>query len=158
VLDKDNCFASPHENVIHPPYKAKFQELRNAYPGSRLLIVSNTAGTSSDLSGAQAELLERNTGVTVLRHRTKKPGCRSDILDYFRSAKDVDISSPSQIAIVGDRLLTDIMLANTMGSQGFWIEDGVVGRRSLFAKLEHSLASFLVRRGYVAPDPRSEFE
>jgi FMN phosphatase YigB (HAD superfamily) len=35
------------------------------------------------------------------------------------------VEAPSQIAIVGDRLLTDMMLANTMGSHGFWIRDGV---------------------------------
>jgi phosphatidylglycerophosphatase GEP4 len=32
---------------------------------------------------------------------------------------------PSQIAVVGDRLLTDMMLANMMGSYGIWIKDGV---------------------------------
>ena len=49
----------------------KFQELRKAYPGSRLLIVSNTAGTRDDTGYKQADVLERNTGVKVLRHDTK---------------------------------------------------------------------------------------
>ena len=53
------------------PLKDKFQELRKTYPGSRLLIVSNTAGTLSDRGYAEAEALERNTGVKVLRHNTK---------------------------------------------------------------------------------------
>lgn len=44
--------------------------------------------------------------------------------------KDVEITSPSQIAVVGDRLMTDIMMANMMGSHGFWIRDGVVERKS----------------------------
>jgi PGP phosphatase len=48
-----------------------FQRLRKAYPGSRLLIVSNTAGTAADRNYVQAKLLEKNTGVTVLRHNTK---------------------------------------------------------------------------------------
>jgi phosphatidylglycerophosphatase GEP4 len=51
--------------------KYKFRELREAYPGSRLLIVSNTAGTAGDPRGLQARLLEENTEVTVLRHSTK---------------------------------------------------------------------------------------
>lgn len=95
VLDKDNCFAMPKENEIYKPYtvcfipttlsinmleiiqayltlsQERFEELRKAYPGSRLLIVSNSAGTLSDPTGAEADLLEKNTGVKVLRHNTK---------------------------------------------------------------------------------------
>lgn len=98
VLDKDNCFAVPKENEVYKPYtvrlqfiklsnqyigflkidqayltllKERFEELRKAYPGSRLLIVSNSAGTLSDPTGAEADLLEKNTGVKVLRHNTK---------------------------------------------------------------------------------------
>ncbi|KAF2087989.1 HAD-superfamily phosphatase [Saccharata proteae CBS 121410] len=158
VLDKDNCFAVPHTNEVYPEYKEKFQQLRKAYPGSRLLIVSNTAGTQSDRSFAEAELLERNTGVKVLRHNTKKPGCRSEVLEYFRNSPDSGVTSPSQIAIVGDRLFTDVMMANMMGAHGFWTKDGVVGPKSFFAKMEHRLAGFLLRRGYSPPDPRSSFE
>jgi hypothetical protein len=51
--------------------KDKFKELRAAYPGAKLLIVSNTAGTSSDIEYKEAALLEKNTGVSVLKHDTK---------------------------------------------------------------------------------------
>ena len=43
----------------------------------------------------------------------------------------MEITSPSQIAVVGDRLLTDVMMANMMGSYGFWIKDGVKERKSI---------------------------
>lgn len=62
----------------------------------------------------------------VFSHRTKKPGCGGEIMDYFRKHPETGVTSPSQIAIVGDRLTTDMMLANTMGSRGIWIKDGVV--------------------------------
>ncbi|OCK78000.1 HAD-superfamily phosphatase [Lepidopterella palustris CBS 459.81] len=158
VLDKDNCFAIPHANEVHKPYNDKFQELRKAYPGSRLLIVSNTAGTLSDRGYAEAEILERNTGVKVLRHNTKKPGCREEVLEYFRNAQDSGVTSSSQIAVVGDRLFTDVMMANLMGSYGVWVKDGVVDEKNLFAQIEHRLAGFLLRKGYCPPDPRSNFE
>ena len=45
VLDKDDCFARQLENDVYEPFKSKFRELRTAYPGSRLLIVSNSAGS-----------------------------------------------------------------------------------------------------------------
>jgi ribonucleotide monophosphatase NagD (HAD superfamily) len=56
----------------------------------------------------------------------QKPGCHDDIMEYFYSKKDSGVTSPSQVAIVGDRLLTDIMMANIMGSYGVWIRDGVI--------------------------------
>nr|POF14070.1 elongation factor tu, mitochondrial [Quercus suber] len=124
VLDKDNCFSVPQQNAVYPPYEAKFAELRKAYPGSSLLIVSNSSGTSSDKGYIDAELLEASTGVTVLHHDVKKPGCHAEILAHFR--KEGVAERASQVAVVGDRLFTDILMANMMGSYGVWIEDGVV--------------------------------
>ena len=131
VLDKDNCFAIPHENEIFPANKAKFDELRQAYPGSKLLIVSNSSGTGADPGFKDAELLEKNTGVTVLRHSTKKPGCYGEIMDYFRSKPDSQVTKPEQVAIVGDRLFTDMMMANMMGAHSVWVRDGVVEDRNI---------------------------
>lgn len=134
VLDKDNCFAIPHQNEIYPSYKAKFDEIRQAYPGSRLLIVSNSSGTGADPGFKDAELLERNTGVTVLRHSTKKPGCHGEIMEYFRSKPDCQVMKPEQVAIVGDRLFTDMMMANMMGAHSVWVRDGVIEDRNIVSK------------------------
>ncbi|GAM88920.1 hypothetical protein ANO11243_069540 [Dothideomycetidae sp. 11243] len=158
ILDKDNCFAVPNANEVHAPYKAKFQQLREAYPGRKLLIVSNTSGTTSDQDGKEAYLLEDNTGVHVLRHDTKKPGCGSEIQHHFQGFPELQVTSPSQIAVVGDRLFTDVMLANMMGARSIWVRDGVIGNQNIFARAEKSIAHFLTRRGYVAPDPKSSFE
>ncbi|OAL46768.1 HAD-superfamily phosphatase [Pyrenochaeta sp. DS3sAY3a] len=159
ILDKDNCFAVPHKNEIHKPYHDHFQRLRQAYPGSKLLIVSNTAGTNSDKNQQEAALLEANTGVKVLQHSTKKPGCKDEVMAYFKSHPESGVTRPDQIAIVGDRLSTDIMMANMMGSYGVWVRDGVTGR-GFFARMEDRLQSFLFRRGYSAPDPtrHNQFE
>jgi phosphatidylglycerophosphatase GEP4 len=177
VLDKDNCFAIPHTNTIYPGYRTKFQQLREAYPGSKLLIVSNTAGTSSDSGFKEAELLEKNTGVTVLRHATKKPGCHGEIMEYFKKS-DAGVTSPSQVVIVGDRLLTDVLMANMMGARSVWVRDGVKEggevpnwvyshiyrvndtelTRKQIARTEGHFADFLTRRGYVPQQPESPFE
>ncbi|KAH7371203.1 mitochondrial PGP phosphatase [Pyrenochaeta sp. MPI-SDFR-AT-0127] len=154
VLDKDNCFAIPHTNEIYTPYQNHFQRLRRAYPGSKLLIVSNTAGTDSDVGQKEAALLQANTGVRVLRHSTKKPGCKEEVMAYFKAHPESGVTRPDQIAVVGDRLSTDIMMANMMGSHGIWVRDGVIGR-GFFARMEDRLQGFLFRRGYSAPDPLS---
>ncbi|KAF4551187.1 Phosphatidylglycerophosphatase GEP4-like protein [Elsinoe fawcettii] len=193
VLDKDNCFAVPHQNDVFedskvdhfftpyltgslkrssPRHEAldttlyaathqlqdRFQRLRQEFPGKRLLIVSNSAGTLADPIGKDAELLEENTGVAVLRHRTKKPGCGHEIQQFFQRDPSLNITSPSQIAVIGDRLFTDAMLANTIGARAIWIRDGVVEDHSFFVKAEKSLSSFLTKHGYSAPIPRSIFE
>lgn len=56
----------------------------------------------------------------------KKPGCGDEILAYFRQHPETGVTGPHHIAIVGDRLATDMMLANMMGSWGVWVKEGVV--------------------------------
>lgn len=161
VLDKDDCFAYPERSDVYEPYKERFKALRKAYPGRRLLIVSNTAGaTSWDRDGKLAAEVQEATGVAVLSHSVKKPGCGHEIMAYFREHPDTGVMEPHQIAVVGDRLATDMMLANMMGSWGVWVKDGVVPHRekSIFSRAERSLATFLVARGFAAPEPFSPFE
>ncbi|KAH7362638.1 HAD superfamily phosphatase [Plectosphaerella cucumerina] len=161
VLDKDDCFAVPHTSEVHPPYKDHFEKLKAAYPGKKLLIVSNTAGaTSFDKKLTLAAELEKSTGVPVLPHASKKPGCGDEIMEYFRKHPETGVSHPSQIAVIGDRLSTDMMLANMMGAWGFWVKDGVVPpeKKSIFSRLEWKLAAFLQARGCQARDPKSPFE
>lgn len=96
--------------------------------------MSNTAGaTSYDRDGKLATELESSTGVSVLSHRIKKPGCKEEIMAHFQKHPELGVTHPSQIAIVGDRLMTDMMLANMMGSWGIWVRDGVapLGQKSI---------------------------
>ncbi|KAK3373818.1 mitochondrial PGP phosphatase [Lasiosphaeria ovina] len=161
VLDKDDCFAWPERSEIYGPYKNRFEALRAAYPGRRLLIVSNTAGAKSyDVDGHLASEVERSTDVAVLTHRVKKPGCGNEIMSYFRDHPETGVTGPHQIAVVGDRLATDMMLANMMGSWGVWVKDGVVplDQKSIFSRLERRIAPYLLSRGLSAPEPASPFE
>ncbi|KAL8768894.1 MAG: hypothetical protein Q9209_004948 [Squamulea sp. 1 TL-2023] len=131
VLDKDNCFAIRKENVVYKPYTDKFNSLLKHYPPPHLLIVSNSTGTStSDPHGMAASLLSSNTDVPVLQHSTKKPGCGPQILKHFLNAPGSRVTSADQIAVVGDRLFTDVMLANLMGCWSVWVKDGVAESRN----------------------------
>lgn len=62
----------------------------------------------------------------MLPHDTKKPGCGPEIMEYFRKYPETGVTRPDQIAVVGDRLTTDVMMANMMGSYAVWVKDGVV--------------------------------
>jgi phosphatidylglycerophosphatase GEP4 len=91
------------------------------------LIVSNTAGAASlDPTGRLASEVEASTGVPVLPHRTKKPGCGPEIMEYFRQHPETGVTRPEHVAVVGDRLTTDVMMANMMGGYAIWVKDGVV--------------------------------
>jgi phosphatidylglycerophosphatase GEP4 len=48
-------------------------------------------------------------------------------MEYFRKYPETGVTRPDQIAVVGDRLTTDIMLANLMGGYAVWVRDGVIG-------------------------------
>ena len=101
------------------------------------MIVSNSAGTRDDIGGQEADLLERATGVKVFRHKTKKPGCGPQVFEFLRNESGNEVTRPSQIAVIGDRLSTDIMMANMSGFWGLWIKDGVVPEKS-FVRLFYS--------------------
>ncbi|KAI9791573.1 MAG: hypothetical protein M1833_001494 [Piccolia ochrophora] len=130
VLDKDNCFALPGRNEVWKPFQRiddqgeqdKFNELRAAYPGDRLLIVSNSAGTRDDPGGRE------------------KPNASSAILAHFAACPATqDVTDPAHIAVVGDRLFTDVMMANMMGSWAVWVRDGVRPGESGAVSLVHHL-------------------
>ena len=47
---------------------------------------------------------------------------------YFAQHPETGVTRPEQVAVVGDRLSTDVMMANLMGGYGVWVRDGVQGR------------------------------
>lgn len=126
-----------------------WKKLQDTYPKAHILIVSNSAGTNDDIEYAQAKVLETNTGVSVLRHPTKKPGCYNEILDYF-SEQGIQ---KHQIIVVGDRLFTDILMANMMGSWGLWLSEGVEESQKIFPRLERGVYQRLTDRKFVPPVP-----
>lgn len=118
-------------------------------PAINLLIVSNSSGLESkDPDGSKAARLERNTGIQVLRHQQPKPGCGHEILTHFKDA----IQSPSQILVIGDRLFTDIVMANRMNASSVWIKRGVISDNGILTRVEHRLSSFLWHKGFRAPE------
>ena len=84
-------------------------------------------------------MLQASTGVHVLRHDHKKPGCGSEIMEHFRKATDSKVTKPSQIAIVGDRLFTDVLMANMMGAWSVWVKDGVVQEKGIVSVMKSTI-------------------
>lgn len=72
------------------------------------------------------------------------------------------VKGPGEIAVVGDRLGTDVLMAAEMGAWSVWCKEGVFeegevgkGRRNVLEKMEVWIERYLREwRGCVPPVPR----
>jgi phosphatidylglycerophosphatase GEP4 len=179
VLDKDNTLCPPKTIVLPKPYLRKLESLRTS-PTSPfnqkqnphgILIVSNTAGSRPDSAAYEAEArdLEERLHIPVFRVRAgrpRKPFCGTDVLAWFREHGVVE--GADEIAVVGDRIGTDTLMAAQMGAWSVWCKEGVRhgvdteadergdrDYRGLLAKMEVLMESYLrENRGLKARVPR----
>ncbi|KAJ5745170.1 hypothetical protein N7520_010352 [Penicillium odoratum] len=172
VLDKDNTLCPPKTTTFPPQILTKLSELRKSptSPFNQLknphaiLIVSNRAGShpnyDAEVESLESQLAHLQIPVFRLAAGTeKKPFCGDQVVQWFRE-REV-ISSPNEIAVVGDRLGTDVIMAGLMGSWSVWCKEGVyeVGEegkadRNILEKMEVWIEKYLrERRGLKAPVP-----
>ncbi|OCB91646.1 hypothetical protein A7U60_g1107 [Sanghuangporus baumii] len=99
VIDKDNCLTIPYEDSLVPELKEAWEECKTVFGAENILV---------------AESVSHHLGVPVLRHGTMKPGyaCISAIRTYFASLPQP--IPDSALFIAGDRIFTDVILANRM--------------------------------------------
>jgi phosphatidylglycerophosphatase GEP4 len=147
VLDKDNCFATPYSLNVHDAYRDRFGMLKRQFPGAKLLVVSNTVGclpskhNGMDESGAYVRLRENLDGPHVLVHKARKPGCGNEVMAYLK--EHAGVVEPSQVCVIGDRLFTDVLMANLMGAHSIWIRRGVVEDHGAFTRFERLVFRFI---------------
>ncbi|KAJ2037638.1 hypothetical protein GGI08_008452 [Coemansia sp. S2] len=146
VFDKDNCLTAPYATEIHLEFQQAWSQCISIFTRNNILIVSNSAGTPDSTS---AHEVEAALGVPVLRHTVKKPGCGQEILDALGA-------KPSEIAVVGDRLATDVVLANTNAMLAIWTRDIITEKGDnsvavVLRALEHRLYEVLRRRNVQPP-------
>ncbi|KAF9478124.1 HAD-superfamily phosphatase [Pholiota conissans] len=117
VFDKDNCLTIPHEDTLVPELRESWKQCREIFGENNVLIVSNSAGTYLDAGGLQSESVGYHLGVPVLQHKSFKPAysCITAIRTYFSSLRSPILDH--ELVIVGDRVFTDVVLANRMGLQ-----------------------------------------
>lgn len=174
VLDKDNTICPPNTITLPKAYLDKLETLRSSptSPFNKttnphgILIVSNTAGSRPSYEREARELEEKlaHLAIPVFRmqqaqpegtvsNRRKKPFCGEEVLAWFRDRNVV--AGADEIAVVGDRLGTDVIMAAQMGAWSVWCKDGVrhgVGRnadrtdldyRGFLARVEIAMEKYL---------------
>ncbi|KAJ3575289.1 hypothetical protein NP233_g1200 [Leucocoprinus birnbaumii] len=114
VFDKDNCLTIPYQDTLVPELETAWSECRKTFGENNVIIVSNSAGTHTDPGGIQAESVSHHLQVPVLNHHVFKPGysCINSIRTYFSSLHRP--ITDDELIIVGDRIFTDIVMANRM--------------------------------------------
>ncbi|KTW29681.1 HAD phosphatase, family IIIA [Pneumocystis carinii B80] len=156
ILDKDNCITIPGDLNLYSSYNEKWLQLKRNY--DYILIVSNSSGIYTKKYQDEAIILEQNLGVSVFRHKKKKPHCASDLLNFLSNMN----ISPNQIVVIGDRLFTDILLGNLMGTWTIWIKHGISKKFNMVflssfiihhSSFTHSLLSPLSPLSFFSPPP-----
>ncbi|KAH9965375.1 mitochondrial PGP phosphatase-domain-containing protein [Russula dissimulans] len=110
IFDKDNCLTLPDNDRLIPELEAAWSEALRAFGPSRVLVVSNSAGTRDDAAQLQAESVSHHLRAPVLLHAALKPSyaCASAALAAFPSL------APHELVVVGDRIFTDVVLAHRL--------------------------------------------
>ncbi|KAJ5983660.1 hypothetical protein N7481_005759 [Penicillium waksmanii] len=168
-LTKITRSVPPKTTNFPPQILSKLAALRQSptspfrHPNS-ILIVSNRAGShpkyDHEISSLESQLAHLSIPVFRLPAGVeKKPFCGDEVVQWLREREVVD--SPDQIAVVGDRLGTDVVMAGLMGSWSVWCKEGVfepgeVGKpeRNILEKMEVWVEKYLRGKGYKAPMPR----
>lgn len=110
----DNTLTKPFENILHEKFKDSFALLKKNFD---CIIVSNSAGYySHDPTGDLASKVEKSLGIPVLLHHYRKPRGGLELLSRIKY-------KPNQIAVVGDRLFTDVLYANFRGMRSILVHD-----------------------------------
>lgn len=109
VFDKDNTLTAPYALEIHANAQVGFQNALDTFGASNIAILSNSAGTKDDDDYKDAIEIENSLQIPVIRHDEKKPGGLEEVLRHF------ELDDPSQICMIGDRLLTDVVFGNLHG-------------------------------------------
>lgn len=83
-------------------------------------ILSNSVGTPDDVDYEGALLTTKNMGIPVIIHKHKKPAIdlMDEIIHHYRISMNIHTSvsiRSSEMCMIGDRLLTDIVFANRLG-------------------------------------------
>lgn len=87
--------------------------------GGNVAILSNSAGSKDDVFFTEAKVLEQSLCLPVIRHNSKKPMVLSEIITHFKCEEEL---KQEEIAIIGDRILTDVLMGNACGFLTIYVE------------------------------------
>ena len=112
IFDKDNTLTAPYVDTAHVDVSDAIKRAKDAFGEDNCIVLSNSAGSGDDAPEYNAaKACEAALGLRVARHPdAQKPQCLEQVVASLPS------SDASTVAVVGDRLSTDILAANEIGA------------------------------------------
>jgi len=112
IFDKDNTLTAPYVDTAHVDVSDAITRAKDAFGADNCIVLSNSAGSGDDAPEYNAaKACEAALGLRVARHPdAQKPQCLEQVVASLPS------SDASTLAVVGDRLSTDILAANEIGA------------------------------------------
>ena len=112
IFDKDNTLTAPYVDTAHVDVSDAITRAKDAFGEDNCIVLSNSAGSGDDAPEYKAaKACEAALGLRVARHpEAQKPQCLEGVVASL-SVKDA-----ISVAVVGDRLSTDILAANEIGA------------------------------------------
>jgi len=112
IFDKDNTLTAPYATDVHEKAALGLRSAVEIFGHDNVAILSNSAGTRDDEEYKDALKIEHDMGINVIRHDVKKPGGMKEVLSHFEGS---GVKDGSDLCVVGDRLLTDIVFGSLHG-------------------------------------------
>jgi HAD superfamily phosphatase (TIGR01668 family) len=132
-FDKDNVLTRPNQMSIHKPFR---ESLLRAMSHFHCAILSNSVFNQASLLVSESMLID------CIPHKLPKPFCVRELLVHFKGIAN------SEILFIGDRLLTDIYMANKLKMFSIYVNEPISiddesGSQRLMRKLENWCAKKL---------------
>lgn len=112
IFDKDNCLTRPYQTAVLE-YPQAVKACLDSFGRENVAVLSNHVGCE-DVDGGR--LFGQIHGLKVINHATKKPGCMKDVQACFPQ------TPPHKMVLIGDRLSTDIFMAQANGMFGVLVD------------------------------------
>ena len=112
IFDKDNTLTAPYVDTAHIDVADAITRAKDAFGADNCIVLSNSAGSGDDAPEYNAaKACEAALGLRVARHPdAQKPQCLEGVVAALPA------SDASTVAVVGDRLATDVLAANEIGA------------------------------------------
>ena len=139
IFDKDNTLTIPYENTFpNDLYMNKIKQFQNIFEKHNIAIISNTCGSSDDINHSEAQIVEKNLDLYVIRHKLKKPQVYNEIKQNFKTEKD------NEICIIGDRLLVDIIMGKKYNFFTVLVSPIDTSRENIMVKLIRKIENKII--------------
>ncbi|KAI3649661.1 hypothetical protein MP228_005293 [Amoeboaphelidium protococcarum] len=114
LIDKDNCWCHPRQDSVYEEYRQSFTAMKESF--ENVYWLSNTISLDPQYRNTN----KRFEGLEVIPVTAKKPACGEEVEKFLRT-RHSDFEQ-SQVVMMGDRVLTDVLMANDRGWKSILVQ------------------------------------